>query len=148
MRTQAHLIAAIIVLHNAADSASVSFLQSCPTDGSVQVIDWYHDDAARYSYTGPPPSAFPTVVVPLPLGRLGTLRQPTDWKKDVAPLLKKPDTTKLETICNDGDFIGGQDADHVNELMNAVSDQGRAALKNTVPVSQALRKAIKHLQGK
>jgi len=91
----------VIVLHNSMASDSCAFVATCPTDGSVQIIDWYNapTDVAAFEavHSNLPISAFPTVLLDIPAYSFthtdrqgntvtinvpdswGTLRQPANW---------------------------------------------------------------------
>ena len=124
---------ATIVLHNSYDAASRAFVATCPTDGSVQVIDWYQDDAARYAYVGPPPSAFPTVIVPLYNGQVGTFRQPASWSS-VTTALGDPNSFQPETVTNPAWGVGGQT---VAENQTLIASNASPTIKSASAQAQA-----------
>lgn len=66
----------MIILNNPNDRASREFVASLGADHDYEIIDYYGVDRAKY--TGPAPSAFPTVVVEI-VGRSISVAKPADW---------------------------------------------------------------------
>lgn len=121
-----------IILHNPADKASRDFIGSIPNGADVQIIDWYNDDAARYAYIGPPPSAFPTVILNMPDGTQGTMRAPKTWA-DASAAIAAP-TGKAETVVTPGTYIGGVTLQEANNLAAAptMSKTAKSAITTTL----------------
>lgn len=142
----------VIVLHNSLDAASRKFVASIPVGADVQIIDWYSNDAARYSYTGPPPSAFPTAVIDVPphtevvkdvkgntIGTRNvpamkaTLRMPANWNA-VQTALSSPLSARIESAATDGNYVGGQTLPEAQVLLNNpfLSPDAASAISNTL----------------
>lgn len=110
-----------IILHSVHDKYSREFVASLPEDNNeYEVIDWYQDEGARFSYIGPPVSAFPSVAFESD-SVFYIIRRPNSWKEvdeAVAASLTQTKYAKLSSV-DKGKFIGGQRIEELDSLVKS-----------------------------
>lgn len=110
-----------IILHNKHDKASrdfVKFLPELKEGDNYEIVDWYEDAGARFSYLGPPPSSFPSVAFENETGFF-IIREPESWQEVdnlVASSLLVDSTVKLSRS-EKNEFVGGQRPEELEDLL-------------------------------
>lgn len=109
------------VLHNRYDRSSRDFTGTIPKDNNEYVIiDWYEDEGARFSYLGPPASAFPSVAFESE-NEFFIIRAPESWEEvdeAVGASLARTKHSKLSSSEKD-EFIGGQRVEELSSLVKS-----------------------------
>ena len=148
-------ILSTIILHNSLAKESRDFVSTIPEGADVQVIDWYQDESARFKYTGPPPSAFPSAIIEVPAhaetvtdmhgkeyiesvpDTQGTLRLPKSW--DGVIEAQESPIGKCETMVEPFKHIGGVTVNEARALKDRAELRGAAkqAIEETLQTIDA-----------
>lgn len=111
-----------IILHSPYDGQSRNFISKLPNKkgDEYEIIDWYGDEYARFQYTGPPASAFPSVMWELEDGRAYIARLPANWQEVdfiVAASNANEYHPKMSYCERDIEYLGGQRIPEIESLL-------------------------------
>ena len=108
MGVSSFLVCSFIVLHNAYDLRSREFVESLPKDFPKNcIVNWHDDPMSRFAYDGPPPSAFPSVVLHRENGYYALVRTPGKVEEVLGWKDSPGSPSGFESITQPGIYVGG-----------------------------------------